>query len=197
MNHASAEPRAPVHRSKRRLALRCAVAVAALLGITTVLIAARAALGDPQAPVPTPAPRLQSDLEPEDPITGLFQRRALNALLVPLLDDDQPPRWTDVPMRFFCGPATRVEIDGLPFVPGSSVPATAFTVRWHIDQCWPLDYASFELSGVVDLVVYHEDTGLSAIVSAQRLRIATAKGTASLEAPFAASMSIGDVSRGP
>lgn len=69
--------------------------------------------------------------------------------------------------------------------------ATACTVRWYTDQCWPLDYSAFELSGVVDLVVHHEDTGLSSIVSAQRLRIATTKGSGSLAAPFAAAMALG------
>ena len=94
-----------------------------------------------------------------NPITSQFQRRALNALLVPLLDDDEPPQWTEVALRFFCGPDTRVRINGQPLVPGITIPATAFTVRWNFDRCWPLDYASSELSGVVDLGVFHEDAG--------------------------------------
>jgi hypothetical protein len=191
MSGAAPGQSAPARRGLRTLALRCSLAAALLLGITTAIFAARdrpalapvaeRASRPPTAPAPVAA----------DPILGQFTRRALNALLVPLLDDDEPPRWTDVGLQHFCGPATRVEINGQPLVAGAAIPATAFHVRWHIDQCWPLDYAAFELSGSVDLLVFHEDTGLGAIVSAQRLRIATAKGAASPSAPFAAAMEFG------
>lgn len=128
-----------------------------------------------------------------DAVTGQFSRHVLNALLVPLLDDDAPPRWTDVALRHFCGPATWVEVDGEPLVPGSPIPADAFTVRWHIDRCWPLDYSAFQLSGRVDLSVYHEDMGLSAVIQARDLRISSAKGSGQLMAAFAASMSLDSV----
>ncbi len=87
-----------------------------------------------------------------------------------------------------CGPATHVEIDGKPLVPGARIPATAFTVRWNMDWCTPLE--AVELSGIVELLVFHEDTGLSAVVSADRLTVSSAKGTSRLSAPFAASMSL-------
>lgn len=174
----------------RRLAMRYAVATATLLGITVAGLAARSELAEDRVAAPFPAPHAMPGPHLQHPITGQFQRHALNALLVPLLDDDEPPRWTDVALRYFCGPATRVEIDGQPLVPGVVIPATPFTVRWHIDQCWPLAYDAFELSGSVDLRVQQEGSGLSAIVSAQRLRIATAKGSSSVGAPFAATISM-------
>lgn len=118
-----------------------------------------------------------------------FSRFALNALLVPLLDDADQPRWTDIAVDLSCGPATRVDVDGKPLVPGTSVPATAFTVRWKMDRCSPLS-PDVEMSGVVELLVFHDDTGLSAVVDAQRLAIAGEKGTGRLGAPFAASMSL-------
>jgi len=93
-------------------------------------------------------------------------------------------------VNHFCGPATQVEIDGKPLVPGARIPATAFTVRWNIDHCRPLDFASVELSGIVELQVFHEDTGLSAIVSAERLTVASEKRTSRFDAPFTASMSL-------
>lgn len=189
--HTSTEARPLAHGAQRRLAFRYTAAATALLGITAALFAARAEPPGSRDADPAPAQHAVPGTALHHPITGQFQRHALNALLVPLLDDAEPARWTDTALRYFCGPETRVEIDGQPLVPGAAVPATAFTVRWHIDQCWPLDKAAFELSGVVDLVVYHEDTGLSAIVSAQRLRIATNKGSASLAAPFAAAMELG------
>ena len=191
MIHTPTDPRPLVHKAQRRLALRYAVAATALLGITTALFAARAGLGE--SPVTDPAPALHAvpSTSLDHPITGQFQRHALNALLVPLLDDAEPPRWTDVALRYSCGPATRVEIDGQPLVPGAAVPAVRFTVRWHIDQCWPLGYAAMELSGNVDLRVHPEAAGLSAVVNARHLRIATAKGSGSVGAPFAAAMELG------
>lgn len=45
--------------------------------------------------------------------------RALDAL---------PPQWTDVALQHFCGPGTRVEINGHPLVPGTAIPAGAFVV---------------------------------------------------------------------
>lgn len=189
--HTPTHPRSPVHGAQRRLALRYTVAATALLGITTALFAVRVGLAGSPVAAPAAAQHAVPGTALDHPITGQFQRHALNALLVTLLDDAEPPRWTYTALRFFCGPDTRVEIDGQPLVPGAAIPATAFTVRWHIDHCWPLDYAAYELSGVVDLVVYHEDTGLSAIVNAQRLRIATAKGSGSMAAPFAAAIALG------
>ena len=96
-----------------------------------------------------------------------FSRFALNALLVTLLDDDEPPRWSDVALGHICGPATHVEVDGLPLVHGSKLPAGAFTVRWSMDQCTALE--AFELQGGVELLVFHEDTGLSAVVTPDEL----------------------------
>ncbi len=125
------------------------------------------------------------------PVPAQFVHFALNALLVPLLDDDEQPRWTDVALNHFCGPATRVEVNGQPLVPGAPMPATAFTVRWTIDQCWPLDVESIELSGTVDLLVSRDGHRLSAVVHAQGLTIVSSHGTSRPDAPFTASMTLG------
>lgn len=139
-----------------------------------------------------PAPRTRASMAapPDDAITGELSRFALNALLVPLLDDAEPPRWTDVALDYFCGPATQVEVDGKPIVPGVSIPSTAFTVRWNMDQCKPLGHSSVELSGIVELLVFHEDAGLSAVIRANRMLISSATGPRRLDTPFAASMSL-------
>lgn len=155
--------------------------VVALGGL--VLAAGVVAYGAARPDPPTPT-RAAATVPGEEAITGIFKRFALNALLATLIDDSNPPRWTDVGVQFFCGPATQVTVDGVPLIPGDLVPASAFKVRWQIDQCWPLDYAAYELSGLVELHVVHEDAGLRAVVHAQRLRIATARGSASVKAPF-------------
>lgn len=139
---------------------------------------------------PAPQARAGMAAPADDAITGDLSRFALNALLVPLLDDAEPPRWTDVALNSACGPATQVEIDGKPLVPGGSIPSTAFTVRWNMDECRPLGHSSVELSGVAELLVFHEDTGLSAVVNANRLMISSAAGPRRLDAPFGASMSL-------
>ena len=123
---------------------------------------------------------------PDAPMPIDLYRFALNALLVPLIDDAVPPRWTDIAMDFFCDPGTTVMIDGKPMVPGELVPATSFTVRWDISRCTPLGPQSVELSGGVELVVFHEDTGLSAMVIPDRLRVDSHLGRVVLRGSFAA-----------
>lgn len=120
--------------------------------------------------------------------TAEFSRFALNALLVTLLEDDEPPRWSDVALSHICGPATRVEVNGQPLAHGSAVPAGAFTVRWSMDQCTALE--AFELQGVVELLVFHEDTGLSAIVSPEGMIVSGARGSSRMRTSFASSMSL-------
>lgn len=87
-----------------------------------------------------------------------------------------------------CGPATRVEVDGKPLVPGATTPASAFRVRWIMDGCTQMD--AFELSGVVELLVFHEEGGLSAIVNADRLTVSSADGMRRHRGPFAAAMAL-------
>lgn len=184
MSNAASTNSAPARSSRHKLGLRSSVAAVLLVSITLGFFGAKEGLTAVGVAHPAVAAAAI-----DAPITRDFSRFALNALLVPLLDDDEPPRWTDVALSFFCGPATRVEVDGKPLVPGTRIPATAFTVRWHMDQCFPMDYSAVELSGTVELLVFHDDTGLSAVVSADRLRVSSAKGASRLSAPFAASMS--------
>jgi hypothetical protein len=185
MNRTASKDGESVRRLRRKLMHGCSAAIA-LLGIMMAFFAARESLAAASvAGSARPRPAAVA-ARIADPITGQFSKFALNALLVPLIDDQEPPAWTDVGMRFFCGPSTSVEVDGRPLVPGGSLPATAFTVRWHIDYCWPLD--AFELSGDVELLIFHEDNGLSATVNAQRLKVSTWKGSSFVATPFAASM---------
>jgi hypothetical protein len=134
--------------------------------------------------------RIATAVPPDDPATAALEPFALNALLAPLLDDDEPPRWTDAALHSTCGPATAVAVDGKPMVDGARIPATAFTVRWKMDRCNPFGDSSIELSGIVDLLVFHEDTGLSAAVDARRLKVWSAAGRHHVETAFGASMSL-------
>lgn len=190
MDSSPSNDTSPVHGRPPRLRLWGSALAVFLVGTALGLGAAREGV----TAVPNVAPRPQAQAVPitaaDSAAKREFSRFALNALRVPLLDDSEPPRWTDVALRHFCGPQTRVEIDGRPLVPGMAIPATAFTVRWTIDQCWPLDYTAVELSGAVELQVFHEDTGLSAIVSAHGLRVLGARGASRFDLPFAAAMQL-------
>ncbi len=127
---------------------------------------------------------------PDTALPADFLRLALNAFLVPLMDEDEPPRWTDNWMNFECGPATKVMVDGKPLIARKRIPPVAFSVHWDMDGCTPLGQAAMELSGGVDLLVFHEDEGLSAIVTPTRFRVDSYLGQASLQGPFTAEMSL-------
>lgn len=112
---------------------------------------------------------------------------ALNALLLPLLDDDVPARWADPSISLDCDDA-RVSIDGGRLDIGAPVPST-FQVRWHMDACTPLG-DGLELSGDVVLRVEADDRGYRAIVHPQSLRISSSLGVQTLTEPFTAHLAI-------
>lgn len=139
---------------------------------------------------PTPPDALGQDAVPDAPLPVDLYRFALNALLVPLLDDAEPRQWTDVAINFSCDPGTRVMVDGEVMVPGKRIPATTFTVRWVMDNCAPMGRESVALSGGVALRVFHEQDGLSALVIPEGLRIESHMGQAWLRGPFLAKTSL-------
>jgi len=190
MHRSPSNEKSPALCRSVRLRLGASATAALLVGTTLWLVVAPEGV----TAVPATAPALHAHslaiVASDDATKREFSRFSLNALLVPLLDDSEPPRWTDVALRHFCGPQTHVEIDGRPLVPGTTIPATAFTVHWTIDRCWPLDYSAVELSGAVKLQVFHEDSGLSAIVDAQRLRVLGARGASRFDVPFAVAMQL-------
>ena len=69
----------------------------------------------------------------------------------------------------------------LGFVAAVALPAIALGLFAASD-------ASFALSGDVELLVFHEDKGLSAVVDAQRLKVSASTGSSQIGRPFAASM---------
>ena len=139
---------------------------------------------------PKPHNVMAQDAIPDATMPVDLYRFALNALLAPLLDDTEPPRWTDAMIDFSCDPGTSVMVDGEPMVVGKLIPATAFTVRWNMDRCAPMGLEFAELSGSVELAVFHEDAGLSAIVMPERLRVDSRMGRTRLRGPFAVEISL-------
>ncbi len=188
---------APPGRARRAARRAGLTTIACLLGIACATVDWRAlsghgaaarvpAIAAVAAVVDAPARALPVD----GPTPIDLYRFALNALLVPLLDDSDPLRWTDAAIDLDCGPRTQVLVDGAPLVPGAPVPAADFAIRWLIDWCRPLGVASVELSGLVDLRVSREDAGLRALVTADRLVVSSAMGSTRLRSVFVATMSM-------
>lgn len=130
------------------------------------------------------------DSTPDAPMPVDLYRFALNALLVPLMDDSVPPRWTDLAIGYTCDQGTTVTIDGEPLIAGKPVPAKPFTVRWVMNRCAPMGPQSIELTGHVELLVFHQGGGLSAMVSPDGLQVDSYLGRAWLQGPFAAETSL-------
>lgn len=168
-----------------RLALGAASAVAAwLLAACGEFAALGKETATQQRVVPPADAPMVSHGKPNEQAVVHFKAHALNALLVPLLDDDVPPRWADPAIAMSCT-ALRVTVDGVAPVPHSAVPAVPFVVRWQLDHCAPLG-AGMLLSGEVELLVFHDGDSYSAVVQPDDLRVTTLLDSFSLDQPFAA-----------
>ncbi|MBL8346878.1 MAG: hypothetical protein JNN03_15670 [Rubrivivax sp.] len=100
----------------------------------------------------------------DDALRTHIERYVLNALLVPVLDDETLPlRFGDPSLRMACGSAARVEVDGQPLRPGA-VQAGRFTLRWRLDHCLPFGLDGPVLDGRAELDVQREGAGLKARV---------------------------------
>jgi len=186
---------APSPDPSLRFWLSCFAAIALLLGLAFATVHPKDLPKTSPAPkravmAPKPPEAMARDAMLDAPVPAVFYRFALNALLAPLLDDTEPPRWTDAAIDFSCDTGTSVMVDGEPLVVGKLIPAKAFTVRWNMDRCTPMGPESVELSGGVELLVFHEDAGLSAMVMPDRLRVDSHMGRSWPHGPFAAAMSL-------
>jgi hypothetical protein len=139
---------------------------AALLLVLAFVLLPRSPQAEAAPVRPAPASTQEQELERQ------FERFALNALLVPLLDDsDDPPRWGDPTLGMECGEGTRVEVDGHRLDTGAPVPEGPFSVQWQLDACLPFGLGGPELSGRADLDVSREREALSATVRLTDLRV--------------------------
>ncbi len=206
MNSRTALPKItqPSHAG-RKFRLICFSGAALLLGLA---VAAAYAKNLPNVATVSPAPKaaamatepmiaVERDVMAEAPMPVDLYRFALNALLVPLLDDANPPQWNDAALGHICEGATSVLIDGEPMVTGKAIPTKGFSVRWQMDRCAPLGPQAGVLSGRVELLVMPTPNGFSAIVMPNGLQVDSDLGPAWLQGPFAAETSlVAQVARG-
>lgn len=182
--------RNPAHLSLRRW-LNSAAAVTLLVGLAVAAIGENSLPETPSAPklsvaVPKPLGARAQDGVADAPMPVDLYRFALNAFLVPLLDDSEPRRWTDMAIDFSCNPGTHVMVDGEPMVVGKLMPTRTFTVRWTMHNCAPMGRESVVLNGNVELFVFRTETGLRATVQPDDLRVDSHLGRAWLHGPFVA-----------
>ena len=89
----------------------------------------------------------------------------LNALLVPALDVDADPlRWANPVAAAHCNSGTTVTVNGESLVAGAPVPVQPFALAWNADDCRPFGASGPRFDGRVNLSVFREDWGFSAIV---------------------------------
>jgi hypothetical protein len=122
-------------------------------------------------------------------VSHQFMKFALNALLVPLLDDDSPPRWADPTLAYDCE-ALDVQVDDERLDVGAPVHDGGFTVRWHMERCTPFD-GSFELTGDIELKVEPIGGGYRVDLQPAQFHVVSAQGHEVLTQPFTARMSVG------
>ncbi len=116
-----------------------------------------------------------------------IRRFALNALLVPVFDDEaSPARWHDPSLAVPCDPGTQVHVNGRPIEPRSLVSGQAFTVLWAMEACRPFGAGGPELTGGAEVVAFQDDDGLSAIVNLRNLHVRHRGQELVLDTTFAA-----------
>jgi hypothetical protein len=153
----------------------------------------------PTAAAPPPAATLPRTAQvgdlPDNFAIADFKAFALNALLIPLIDDAAPPRWLDpftttsTSLAIDCTSAS-VTVDGKPIVPNAPLPSTAFTLHWRLNRCALLNSAVATLTGDVELLVFHDGDHYSASVRPGALQVVWPTGSAALNERFAASTPI-------
>jgi len=112
-----------------------------------------------------------------------FQRFALNALVLPLIDDTEPPRWTRSGMHWICDGRGRVVVDGKPVAEGELVPAKPFTVRWDLHRCPPFNGGELLADGALELHVTPDGSNLRAYIASSSLSLETPAGRFELSIP--------------
>ena len=135
-----------------------------------------------------------SGLVARDPVIAAeiandVRRFAMNALLVPVLDEEGTPvRWHDPSLAVPCQPGTQVLVNGRPIEPDSEVIEPEFSVRWTMQACLPFGAGGPELTGGAEVVVVRDDGGVSAMVHLRNLHVRHRGQEIVMDTTFAARM---------
>jgi hypothetical protein len=96
---------------------------------------------------------------------NLLRRFAFNALVVPVLDDDDPARFAPVDSTLLCADRSQVAVNGETMVAGDTVPPGAFVLQWDLKMYCPFGRRGPFLDGRVDVLVFRDDEfGMDAVI---------------------------------
>ena len=151
----------------RRMLKRAAACSLRMAIVLSVLAACQPPLMRPAA-----APSKAAPPAPAAGITSILGRYAVNTLVLPLLDDADPPRFTLAAMPLMCGDGSDVSINGHRVVDGVEAPLGSFVLEWRLRGYCPFGVAGPLLDGDIDVMVLHDDDlGMQAIVLPPRAAV--------------------------
>ena len=197
MEHSIRCARAWFRRGSRRLAALALAVTLTVAGAAAAVLAGRPQGAGAHDRAPAADSRLRVDRADAlasaarvevDLAAETLRRYALNLLLLPLLEEDLPLRWTRPEPQFTCLDPDQVRVDGQPVVAGARLPGGSFVVEGHLSSCRVLEPDDLDVTGAVTLRVFPDDVlGLTAIVELRGLRIRSPAGaTVVLDDRFAA-----------
>ena len=96
---------------------------------------------------------------------NLLRKFAFNALVVPVLDVDDPARFAPVDSSLLCADRSQVAVNGETMVAGDTVPPGAFVLQWDLKMYCPFGRIGPFLDGRVDVLVFRDDEfGMDAVI---------------------------------
>lgn len=101
-----------------------------------------------------------------------LQTFAVNAFVVPVLDDSDEPRFTDLHRTTLCAEQTEVKVNGQPVIAGDLVPPGAFVLHWDLALYCPFGSAGPQVDGRIEVLVFRDDeAGLQVILRPESLTV--------------------------
>ncbi|CAN5313083.1 hypothetical protein BH09PSE6_BH09PSE6_22700 [soil metagenome] len=158
------------------------------LSIAGTWLASRGDLSGPRPIERGPLPELQGQALID------WRQRALNALLAPLLDAERPNRWADRTLIDPCLDTAQASVDGEALPYGSDLPSGAFSLRWTMNDCWPLGAAGIGFDGAIEMTIARQDERLDAQVQPRALVAKVDGRRYAVTEPFEARLSIASAS---
>ncbi|HET9205008.1 MAG TPA: hypothetical protein VFO28_02135 [Burkholderiaceae bacterium] len=149
-----------------------ACVIASLLMAAASIVWLRAPARDAESGSPDGVSPVEQDPVIAAEIADDIRRFAVNAFVVPVIDEEGTPvRWQDPSLAVACQPGTQVHVNGRPIEPRSEVIGQEFSVLWLMEACLPFGAGGPELTGGAEVVGFRGRDGLSALVHLRHLQV--------------------------
>lgn len=136
-----------------------------LAGALACLLAAGCQPQAKPAPGRVAAPAVARTAVLDHEPAGGLRAHAFAAFVAPLIDDGEPPRFTDLHQTLTCADHSVVRVDGRAVVAGDLVPPGSFVLQWDMDLYCPYGIAGPLLNGRADVMVFRDDEqGMTALL---------------------------------